>query len=93
MDVLTNTAGDDRSSPTGVVELVFLRVVSPHLLLLSPHFYLDFSSQDFQDIGFHNAEQWDIKLGKLELDVYVLTHSRAPTRRRDESVHRGNSCS
>lgn len=93
MDVLTNTAGDDRSSPTGVVDLVFLRVVSPHLLPLSPHFYLDFSSQDFQDIGFLNVELWDIKLSKLELVVYVLTHSRALTRKRDEPVHQGSSSS
>lgn len=56
MAVLTSTVGDGRSSPARVVELVFLRVVSPHLLPLSPHFYLDFSSQGFQDIGFLNAE-------------------------------------
>lgn len=36
MVVLTNTVGDDPTSPTSVVEPVFLRVVSPHLLLLSP---------------------------------------------------------
>lgn len=37
MAVLTNMVGKGRSSPTGLVELVFvLLIVSPHLLLLSP---------------------------------------------------------
>lgn len=86
MAVLTNMVGNGRSSPTSVVELVLLRVVSPHLL---QYFYplssslLELSSQGFQDIGFLAAGPWDTKLSKLDPIAFALTHLRALKRKRD----------